>query len=115
MAKLAYAWNPPDMDPRNVTLRGAAVDIDPAEESTREESTREGSTLAKLSAKDREAFLFNPGCNKKHMCTKIIWCRWISDFHVLVSCWEKCLDSPIWMCEVPQAMNCKSWKSRSPR
>lgn len=47
MAKLAYAWNPPDMDPRNVTLRGAAVDIDPAEESTREESTREGSTLAK--------------------------------------------------------------------
>eukprot|EP00434_Breviolum_minutum_P038608 symbB.v1.2.034255.t1/scaffold4393.1/size40249/3 len=43
MAKLAYAWNPPDMDPRNVTLRGAAVDIDPAEESTREESTREGS------------------------------------------------------------------------
>lgn len=54
MAKLAYAWNPPDMDPRNVTLRGAAVDIDPAEESTREESTREGSTLAKEMRKTKK-------------------------------------------------------------
>ncbi len=65
MAKMAFAWNPPDMDPRNVTLRGAA-EIDAAEESTREESTREGSTLAKEVRKTKEKmrghliYLINP-------------------------------------------------------